>query len=73
MKIFIKAKPNAGEDKVEKIDDSHFIVSVKAPPVKGLANLFIVKVLSEYLKVPKSNIQLISGYKSREKVFKIDQ
>jgi len=72
MKIFIKAKPNAGEEKVEKIDDSHYIVSVTAPPVKGLANLFILKALSEYFKVPKSNVQMISGYKSREKVFLID-
>ncbi|PIV45904.1 hypothetical protein COS23_01900, partial [bacterium (Candidatus Moisslbacteria) CG02_land_8_20_14_3_00_36_53] len=32
MKIFVKAKPLAKESKVEKIDDTHFVVSVKEPP-----------------------------------------
>ncbi|MBI5123566.1 DUF167 domain-containing protein, partial [Candidatus Roizmanbacteria bacterium] len=46
MKIFIQAKPNAREEKIEKIDETHFIVAVREPPVKGLANAAIRKVLA---------------------------
>ena len=35
MKINIKAKPGAREEKVEKIDEQNYVVSVKELPVKG--------------------------------------
>ena len=50
MKINVKAKPSAREEKVEKIDENNFVVSVTEPPEKGKANnaikmlwLFILK------------------------------
>lgn len=71
MKIFVKAKPGASEDKIEQIDSTHFVVFVKAPPVKGSANLAVAKVLAEHFKVPRSNVQMFSGFKSHQKVFEI--
>lgn len=71
MKINVKAKPGAREEKVEKIDDVNFTVSVKEPPVRGRANAAIVKVLAEYFKVSNSQIHLISGFSSRQKIFEI--
>lgn len=69
MKIFIKAKPNSNENKVEKIDDLNFIVSVKDPPVQGRANRAIVKLLSEYFHTP--NVRIVLGHMSRQKVVEI--
>ena len=71
MRIFVTAKPNAREDKVEKIDQGHFIVWTTEPPVKGQANFAIIKLLAEYLKTPRLNIQIISGRVSKNKVFEI--
>lgn len=71
MRIFIKAKPSAREEKVEKIDATNFIVSVREPPVNGLANLAIAKALSDYLGVEHYKIRLVSGFSSRQKVFEI--
>jgi len=71
MKIFIKAKPNAKEEKIEKIDDSHYLVSVKEPPVKGEANRAIIKSLAEYFKVSPSQVNIVSGYTSRNKIIEI--
>jgi uncharacterized protein YggU (UPF0235/DUF167 family) len=42
MKIFVKTKPKSKENKVEKIDDQHFTVSVKEPPMDNKANLAII-------------------------------
>lgn len=71
MKIFVSAKPNSKIEKIEQIDKTHFNVSVKAPPVKGLANRAIAKVLAEYFDLSPSRVNLISGYTSRQKVFEI--
>ena len=86
MKIFVKAKPLAKEEKIvlqqvqdnpersrriEKVDETHFIVWVKEPPVKGKANEAIRKKLGEYFQIPVSQVILQSGFVSKHKVFKI--
>lgn len=71
MKLFVAAKPNAKTDKVERIDDSHFRVWVKAKPDQGKANEAVRDVLSEHLGVPKSCLSLIQGCQSRNKVFEL--
>lgn len=82
MKIFVQAKPNSREEKIEKIDppshkaldgqgDYYFVVSVKEPPIQGRANAAIIKALAEYFNVAPSRVRLISGFSSRQKVFEI--
>ncbi len=71
MKIFVKAKTRAKENKVEKIDDSNVIVFVKAAPAKGKANEAIIESLAEYFNLAKSDIEIIRGHKSKEKIIEI--
>lgn len=71
MKIFVKAKPKSKEERVEKIDSTHFVVSVKEPPVQGKANAAIVKALAEHLGVSASSMRLASGFSSKQKTFEI--
>lgn len=71
MKINIKAKPNAKEEKVEKIDDSNYVVSVKEPPIKGKANEAIRNALAVYFKTSSSRVKIVSGYSSRNKIIEI--
>ena len=70
MRINVKAKPDSNENKVEKIDDLNFVVSVKDPPVQGRANRAIVKILSEYFHTP--NVRIVSGHISRNKIIAIE-
>lgn len=70
-RIFVKAKPLAKEEKIEKIDEENFIVWVKEPPVKGMANKAIVQALALYFKVAPSQVSLVSGFSSKQKVFEI--
>jgi uncharacterized protein (TIGR00251 family) len=69
MKISVKAKPNSDENKVEKVDDQNFVVSVKEPPVNGMANRAIVKALSEYFHT--SRVRIVSGHISRNKIVEV--
>ncbi|MDP2671447.1 MAG: DUF167 domain-containing protein [bacterium] len=71
MKIFVKVKPAAKEDRLEKLDETHYRVSVKAPPVRGQANDSVVVSLALFFKVPKAKIRIISGLTSREKTIKL--
>lgn len=71
MKIFVKAKPNAREEKVEKIDDLNYVVSVKEPPVKGKANEAIRNALAVYFKTGSSCVKIISGFSARNKIIEI--
>lgn len=71
MRIFVKAKPSAKETMIEKTNETNFIVSVKEPPVKGKANEAIIKVLAKYFEISPSQINIISGYTSRDKIIDI--
>ena len=71
MKIFIKAKPSAREEKVEKIDDLNYIVSVKEPPIKGKANDAIRNALAVYFKTASARVKIVSGHSSRNKIVEI--
>lgn len=71
MRIFIKVKPAAKEEKVEKIDDTNFNVQVKEPPVEGRANRAVIKALADYFGVAQFNVRIVSGFTSRSKIIEI--
>ena len=72
MKIIIKAKPGAREDKIEKVDEANYTVYVKAPPIDGKANAAIVKLLASHFDVSQSLVEIISGHMARVKVMEIN-
>lgn len=72
MKVIIKAKPGSREDKIEKIDESNYIVYVQALPIDGKANASIVKLLADYFDISPSLVKIISGYMARTKVIEIN-
>ncbi len=71
MKIFVRAKPNAHEERVEKLDDVNYAVSVKEPPVDGRANLAVMRAIAAYFGVPIITVRIISGHTNRQKVVEI--
>lgn len=71
MKFSVQVKPGAKQDRIEKIDETHFRVWVKAPPQDGKANLAAIKILSQYFDKPKSTIRLLHGAGSKTKIFEL--
>ena len=71
MKLFITAKANAKENRVERLDNTHFKVFVKAVPKDGKANQAIIAALSEYFSLPKSRISVASGLASKTKIVEL--
>ena len=68
--INIRVIPNAKRNNVSE-EQGKLKVHVSAPAVDGKANKALIKVLAEYFKIKKNDIQIIKGLKSREKIVKI--
>lgn len=71
MKFFITVKPKSKEERVEKIDDTHFVARVKATAREGKANEAAIKALARYFEVAPSRVEIVSGHASRRKVVAI--
>jgi uncharacterized protein len=71
MRIVIIVHPNSNKPRIEKDLLETLHVYVNAPPLEGKANKAVVEALSEYFKVKKNRVLLISGAKSKTKTFEI--
>lgn len=72
MRIFVKVRTKARAEGVEEVDEGHFVVSVKGPPVEGKANEAIIDLLGRYFRVPKTRVHILRGAKSKNKVIEIE-
>jgi uncharacterized protein (TIGR00251 family) len=72
MKIQVKVKPNSRTAEVTQEGDS-FIVKVKEPPKEGKANEAVISLLAEHFGVPRSQVRILSGFKSKNKVIEVAQ
>jgi uncharacterized protein len=71
MKITITAHPNSKRPKIEKDMFCNLHVYVKEPPLEGKANHAVRVALADHFHTKKSNVFLISGEKSKIKIFEI--
>lgn len=71
MKLTIRVKPKAREQRIELLEDGSYKVSVLAVAGKGRANQAVIAALAEHLHVPKVTIKIHSGHTSRTKVVEI--
>ena len=72
MKISIRVKPGARENRVEEIGQKQFLVKVKAPAKENKANIAVIETLAEYFKVPKSQLSILTGVQSSRKIVNIE-
>ncbi len=72
--LFIKihVQPRASKNEIVGIYGDALKLRLTSPPLEGAANALLVKFLAKTLAVPKSQINIVSGEKSRQKRIKID-
>ena len=70
MKIRVKVKPNSRIEELSQEGDS-FIIKVKEPPKEGKANQAVIKLLAEHFGVPQSQVRILSGFRSKNKVIEV--
>lgn len=71
MKVTAIVHPNSKRERIEKdlLDNLH--IYVNQPPLEGKANKATISTLADYFKTNKANVKLISGAKSKYKLFEI--
>ena len=72
MKITVIVHSNSKRPRIEKDLSGNLHVYVNQPPLEGKANKARIEALTKYFKTSKSNISLLSGLKSKHKMFETD-
>lgn len=73
VEIRIKVIPNSRVVSVEELKDGTLKVKVDATPEMGMANQRLMEIMANHLKIPKSKLRIVSGFKSRNKTLHIDK
>ncbi len=68
--LSVRVTPRSSSNRVQ-IVNGKVKAWVSAPPVDGEANLAVIKLISDFLGVPKSTVSISRGHSSRDKVLEI--
>lgn len=71
MRISVIVHPNSKRERVEEDLLKNLHVHVNQPPLEGKANRAASEALAGYFNVSRSKIKLISGARSKYKIFEI--
>ncbi len=66
--LYVKVTPKASHNKIGKIFNNSLKIYVTVAPEAGQANKAVIELLSDKLKISKSNINIIQGLTSTNKV-----
>jgi len=70
VRVRVFVKPNSKRDSVSDEGDL-LVVSVTDPPREGRANKKVVELLAKYFGVKKSQVRIVSGHRSKEKIVEV--
>ena len=71
MRIYVKVSPKSSKNEITKISEGEYKVKLTAAPVDNQANSMLIRVLAEYLNLPKSNLKIIGGKTAKIKIIEI--
>ena len=67
----VRVIPRAARSQFAGKRDHALLVRLNAPPVDGAANAELIELLAEALGIPRRNIEIVSGHRSRTKRVRI--
>jgi len=68
----IRVIPRAGRSGFAGKRGDALLFRLNAPPVDGAANEELIELLSDLFDIPKRNIAIVSGHRSRDKRIEIE-
>lgn len=71
IRLSVHVQPGARQTSFAGLHGNALKIRLAAPPVDGKANACLQAFLADFLDLPKSAIELISGQASRQKVLRI--
>jgi len=73
VRLRVKAQPQSSKNSFCGLYGDALKIKIKAPAVEGSANKELIKFISKSFKVPKSQVEFISGETSKIKLLKFPQ
>jgi len=70
--LSIRIQPRASKNELLRMASGELKIRLTAPPVEGAANEALVKFLATELGVAKSQVEIVAGHTSREKIVRIN-
>lgn len=67
----VKAVPRASRSGVVGEQDGALKVRLAAPPVDGEANAELIRVLADFFNVSRSQVSVVAGHSSKNKIVRI--
>lgn len=67
MQVLCLVKPKSKVDSITVNPDNSLRIKIKAQPVDGEANEYLIKYLSQVFDLPRRNIEILSGFTSSHK------
>jgi uncharacterized protein (TIGR00251 family) len=68
----IRVIPRASRTRVDGTRGGALLIRLAAPPVDGAANDALIAFLADALALPRRNISIVSGVRSRDKRVRIE-
>ena len=65
--LLVKAQPRAGRDEFAGIRQDRLLIRIKAPPVDGRANAYLLEWLADQFGVVRRDVVLEQGHNSQLK------
>lgn len=72
MRVSVRLTPRAAADRVIGMADGWLRISVAAPPVDNAANEALLRLLARQWALPRRDLSIVAGGKSRNKIVRID-
>ena len=69
--LTVRIQPRASKNEVVRLENGGLKIRLTAPPVDGAANEALVKFLADRFSVAKSQVEIVSGHTSRDKIVRI--
>ena len=71
--IDVKVLPRSSKDEIVRQKDEVYKIKLTAPAIEGKGNKALLKLLAKKLGLPKREIRIISGERSRIKSIQINR
>jgi len=72
VRFAVRLTPRAAVDRVDGVIDGVLRARVGAPAVEGGANNALIRLIAEELGVPRSDVRIVAGATSRQKLVVVD-
>ena len=72
MFVKVRAVPAAKKESVEKKGETEFVIMVREPAERNLANKRIIELLAKQFRVSARHVRILTGHHSPTKMFSVE-